>query len=223
MKIKLLLILLIISQVGVAQMSTSTTGNIVTFTFDDNIAVDWDANGNPVNLYAFVDAADAGNNMFAELSNGFPGTNMVNQGGDIYTVSFDLSTFYPEGTSITDIRYIYTNDSGNQNPAGFGNSFSAVNRSGFIPFTTLSSDNLKLNNINIVTYVKNRELNINSTIDVNSVKIYNLLGQSVFSKNYENQRNILVNMETEATGIYIVKINSDNKSITKKNYSELIS
>ena len=66
MKIKLLLILLIISQVGVAQMSTSTTGNIVTFTFDDNIAVDWDANGNPVNLYAFVDAADAGNNMFAE-------------------------------------------------------------------------------------------------------------------------------------------------------------
>ncbi len=218
MRTKLLLLFLLTFSLGYAQMTTSTSGDVVTFTFDDSTpGDDWDVNGNPINLYVFVLPADAGNGMGEELAGGWPGTAMTNVGGSIYELSVDLSNAYPPGTSIADISYIYNNSPmTDQNPSGFGNQFSAVDRAGFTPLTTLSDENFGLNSEAFRAYVNNRTLNINSPVGLTSLNLYSILGQRVLTRNYNGISNVQLDLNAQPKGIYVLKVGTEQQQKTLK-------
>lgn len=122
-----------------AQMTVSTSGNLVTFsyTLDSNI---W--NSAPVYLYTFVDASNASNGVFKEFAP-WPGTQMTGTGTGPYTLTVDLSS-YPAGTVISNVNFIYTNGGEGgvtyQNPQGFGNSFNTTaNATGWSPVTVTAT------------------------------------------------------------------------------------
>jgi GDP-D-mannose dehydratase len=53
-----------------------------------------------------------------------------------------------------------------------------------------------------------------SGVDGNAiVEIYNLTGQSVFKQSFENETKLTLNL---ASGMYLVNVSNDTKSITKK-------
>lgn len=216
MKKYLLLTLLLVFtlQLSIAQMSVSTVGNVVTFTFDDaNDVGQWDANGNPIRLYIYVDAADASNNQFAELAGGWPGTEMTNLGSDIYELEVNLSNFYPDGTTINDIQYIFNNDFG-QNPGSGG--FSAV-AAGYVPTTTLSNQDLAREN-NAIKFTNGQLYGNNSVYNIN---IYNVFGQLV--KSFNNQ-NLLTNngfdLNLNKNELFIVQVKSETTTKVLKVISQ---
>ena len=103
MKTKLLFTLLFAFaiQFSSAQMTIHTgtatdNGNNLYFQFIDILPGDiWDANGNPINLYVWVDAADVSNGEFHELAGAWPGTAMIENQflSDFYDLTLDLSSF----------------------------------------------------------------------------------------------------------------------------------
>ena len=117
-------------------MAITQNGSIITFTFDDNTAADvWDANGNPIYLYTWLNNGDtsAGSGEVRPTGD-WPGTVMTDMGGNIYELSFDLDSFYPIGTLINEINYILNNNMGNQTA-----NLLATN-AGYSPFTLSITD-----------------------------------------------------------------------------------
>ena len=208
MKTKLLFLLLCFAtSILFAQMSTSRNGNLVTFSFDDNFGGDdWDTNGNPVNLYVFVLDTDASNNQFQELSNTFPGSAMTNIGGNIYELTVDLSV-YPPGTIISDISYIYTDNMGNQNPNGFGNQFSAVNRAGFSSFTTLTLNKYDLASLNYKVINGYLQSEVSHKIDVSVFDITGKLVSQLNDKLISNSEKL--DLSISEKGIFLIRVNSE--------------
>lgn len=87
---------------------------------------------------------------------------------------------------------------------------------------TLSVPNLKENTEIIILYSdNNKTLNIrNNTSDstVNSVNLYNMLGQSIAKWNVENsqQTNIQIPIKNLSSGVYIAKVKTTNGHLSKK-------
>ena len=61
----------------------------------------------------------------------------------------------------------------------------------------------------------NNVLNINANSNINRVEVYNMMGQMVGSYNV-NDMNTQINTTSFANGIYTVKINTENGTLTKK-------
>ena len=207
MRTKLLFLLLFslgLAQVS-AQMSVASNGNLVTFTFDDaNDMGEWDANGNPIYLYLYVNASDTSNNMFSEPLGNWPGTILPSVATDIYEITIDLSNFYPPGTTINEINYIFNNNLGNQNPSSGG--FSAVT-AGFVPITTLST--LDFENTSNSFTVVNGYLHATKHENV-SLFIYNLKGQLVNRIDTVNiDSNSSVDLSLDRNTLYFVRIVSE--------------
>ncbi len=177
MKTKLLftLLLALVIQFTYAQMTITQNGDIVTFTFDDNTSGDvWDANGNPINLYSWIDAVDTSDGNFNTIFGGWPGTVMTDNGGNIYELSVDLSTYYPNGTLISEIKYIL-NGVGGQTADLLGTA------AGYTPFTlSLLRTNQQNNELKFI----NGKLLGNNNV-VYNITVYNILGQ--ITKSYKNQ------------------------------------
>jgi len=87
--------------------------------------------------------------------------------------------------------------------------------------TTLSADEIVLNNGIMVFNDSNNVLNIKnnlSDVKVEFVQLYNILGQSVakWDVSSEAQQNIKIQVEHVRSGAYIVKLKTSNGSLSKK-------
>lgn len=79
------------------------------------------------------------------------------------------------------------------------------------------SDNTLLNGISIFPNPAESIFNLNrNTTEALGLKIYDLSGKEVFNKKNMNQTNFSIDLSNYSKGIYILKINSDNRSATKK-------
>jgi len=54
---------------------------------------------------------------------------------------------------------------------------------------------------------------LNTQEDIQKIEIFNLLGQKIFSKAYQDEKQIQVNLEAFDSGLYLLKINN---SFTRK-------
>jgi len=81
--------------------------------------------------------------------------------------------------------------------------------------STLSTIDVE-NSVNLTTSVTDKVLKIATDSPLSNVRIYNLLGQAVYFKNLGNENQIFIDLTSEADGIYIIKIQSEDKEITRK-------
>jgi hypothetical protein len=49
---------------------------------------------------------------------------------------------------------------------------------------------------------------LNAEEDIQKIEIFNLLGQKIFSKAYQDEKQIQVNLEAFDSGLYLLKINN---------------
>lgn len=82
---------------------------------------------------------------------------------------------------------------------------------------TLSTDDPSLDT-QLSLYTSNKELILSSTsLEFNSLNIYSILGQEIESHQFSELKNqIRLPLHTYATGVYIVKIETDKGMVTKK-------
>lgn len=77
-------------------------------------------------------------------------------------------------------------------------------------------DNIEVNsNINVYPNPANDFVNVESSVNINEVKIFNNLGQIVYSQNVDNNF-VRINTEKFTTGIYHIQINSQDGIKTQK-------
>lgn len=204
MKKKLLILLLSFSvQMSFSQMAVTTVGNTVIFrhTLD---AATW--NSAPVYLYAYIEAADVSNGTFSEVFGSWPGMQMVLESGSTYKAEKDLSTLYASGITISNIKYIYNNNAGSQNPSSGG--FNATS-AGFTSLTiaTLGTKDISKSTKSNLIFASNK-LTVNSDGNFN-ISIYNTLGALV--KRVAIAGNTAVDLEL-SKGIYIANLESKTVS-----------
>lgn len=81
----------------------------------------------------------------------------------------------------------------------------------------LSNSNFGYNNINIYNINKDIKIELNESFKNVSVSLVDVSGKVVMTNKYNNPKNSIdVDASNVATGIYIVKINADEKVINKK-------
>ncbi len=181
-----------------SQMAITTAGNTVTFrhTLDGT----W---GNaPVYLYAYIETASASNGVSENVFGNWPGMQMVLESGSTYKIEKDLSTLYGSGITISNIKYIYNNNAGGQNPGSGG--FDATS-AGFTALTiaTLGTEDISKAIKSNLIFASNK-LTVNSEGNFN-ISIFNTLGALV--KRVAIAGNTAVDLEL-SKGIYIANLES---------------
>jgi len=79
------------------------------------------------------------------------------------------------------------------------------------------SSNFISNSTNVFPNPAKDNLTINSAVTINQLEIYNLQGQLLFSlKNKQENKQIILPIETLSNGFYFLKINTDNGFVSKK-------
>ncbi|MDO5970338.1 T9SS type A sorting domain-containing protein [Flavivirga aquimarina] len=144
--------------------------------------------------------ARIGNSTGSALTNDETTSDWV--GGDLpsgnlpnWTISTTSNRAYPTSFEGSELNHI-----GSANPS---------------QNTTLSTTDISASNFKISPNPANKFVNIESkNIKVSSVDIYNLLGSKVKSVSQLNDNK--VNVESLSRGMYLLKINAEAKSITKK-------
>jgi hypothetical protein len=84
-----------------------------------------------------------------------------------------------------------------------------------IDTAVLSADDFALNRLSVYPNPTKDNIKIVSEKPINQVAIFNLFGQSIFTKKYDSE-NITIDVSSYAKGVYILKISSENSSIIKK-------
>ncbi|MBC7556164.1 MAG: T9SS type A sorting domain-containing protein [Chryseobacterium sp.] len=219
-KLLLSLVMLACSCMIQAQMTITVTGSTVKFSapIPGN---DWGST--PVNLYAYVDAADttppgAGT---MQISGGFPGTMMVNGGSGPYSITVNLASFFPSGTTINNIKFIYAvTDGGSgyyQNPAGGNPGFSVndpAHASGYTPVTVASLAVSDLQNAKKNSFVANGKLYTNQTGNL-EITVYDMTGKIVKQSQVKSSNSAL-ELNIQQKGTYIVKVSNGSQTETLK-------
>ena len=85
-------------------------------------------------------------------------------------------------------------------------------------FSKLSFDNFNKLDDRIISYLSSDELNINSSKDIVQVKVYNLLGQLIVNKSFDNLKVVQIsNIAFANRQIFILEITDKygKKSISK--------
>ena len=197
MKTKLLFtfLLAIVIQFTNAQMVVTQSGDIVTFTFDDNTPSDlFDANGSPINLYTWINMGDTSAGSAQSFpTGGWPGTAMTDNGGNIYSISIDLSALYPIGTMVNQINFILNGAGSPQTSDLLATDF------GFSPLTLDIADLNKQNNE--IKFVNGKLFGSNNV--VYNINAYNVMGQVV--KSYSNQnlsQNVGLDLVSKKSNLY---------------------
>ena len=203
-----------------AQMTVSVTGNTVKFSapIPGN---DWGST--PVNLYAYVDAADttpAGTSS-VQISGAFPGMMMVNGGSGPYSISVNLASFFPGGTTVNNIKFIYavTDNMGGyyQNPAGGNPGFSVndpAHATGYTPVTVSTLAVSDLVNAKKNSFVANGKLYTkqNGNLDIT---VYDMTGKIVKQSQVKSSDSAL-ELNIKQAGTYIVKVSNGSQTETVK-------
>lgn len=82
----------------------------------------------------------------------------------------------------------------------------------------VSIKDIKENKISIFPNPANNFVNINyseNTKDIN-ISVFNITGQEIYSANFKNQKQILINTSDFQNGIYFFRINANNETVLKK-------
>lgn len=186
-----------------AQMTISTSGSTVTFSYTLESST-W--NSTPVYLYAYVDAADTTDGTFQEILGSWPGTELTGSGP--YTATVDLSSFYAGGVTINDISFIYNDSGSNQNPPSGSSSFTAsANATGWssVTITTLGTNELNATKKNII--VANGKLYTSQKGNL-SLEVYDFSGRLVKSLSAKSDGNP-IDLQVSQSGKYLVKVTGE--------------
>jgi hypothetical protein len=84
-----------------------------------------------------------------------------------------------------------------------------------IDTAVLSTDEIALNRLSVYPNPTSNNIKIVSEKVMNQVTVYNLFGQTVFTKKIDAE-NATIDLSSFANGVYMLKISSDNSSIIKK-------
>lgn len=199
-KITLLLFATLFVSISYATMTVTQSGNVVTFTFDDNAGTgDWDQNGNPINLYLYTDNG-------TKIAGNWPGKPMTDQGGGIYVLQVDLANFFSNGVTVSEIKYIFNNGLGDQNPSSGGFLATAV---GFTPVTIATTG---LSNLDSSLKLSGANGKVSARFDGSAnVQLYSAAGQLIRSVNAVNEFS-----ENVQAGMYIVRVNGATHKVMVK-------
>lgn len=210
------LVMLSISFMLQAQMTVSVTGNTVKFSAPVPGA-DWGTT--PVNLYAYVDAADTtpAGTQTVQISGNFPGTMMVDDGMGHFTISANLASFFPVGTTINNIKFIYAVTDGGtgyyQNPSGGTPGFSvndSAHATGYTPVTIASLAVSDLQNAKKNSFISNGKLYTKQIGDLD-ITVYDMTGKVVKQSKLKSSDSA-IDLNINQTGTYMVKVSNGSQT-----------
>ncbi|MGS0748393.1 T9SS type A sorting domain-containing protein [Halpernia sp. GG3] len=200
--------------INAQQMKITITGNSVKFStkVDGTTGTDWTSA--PVNLYAYTDVADTAPNQAASTNvlGAYPGTNLVNDGSGNYTTTVNLSTLFPSGTKINNIKFIY-NYATNQNPGGGSSGFSttdAAHATGWSPVTISTLAVNDLQNAKKNTFVANGKLYTKQTGNLD-ITIYDMSGKVIKQSQVKSSGSAL-DLNIDQRGNYMVKVSNGSET-----------
>jgi len=114
---------------------------------------------------------------------------------------------YPEndGTNFNGIwsNYPYF-ESGNIVISDINRGFFLIRKSGTLETSDFEDQDFKIFPNPASSYVTV----LNAEEDIQKIEIFNLLGQKIFSKAYQDEKQIQVNLEAFDSGLYLLKINN---------------
>ncbi|SFI42944.1 T9SS type A sorting domain-containing protein [Halpernia frigidisoli] len=201
------------------QMKITITGSTVKFTtrVDSSTGTDWTSA--PVYLYAYSEVADNSAGVFKELLGSFGGTILVDDGMGNFSTTVNLSSFYPSGTVVNNIKFIYTAPNGSggffQNPGSGGFSTTdASHTSGWSAVTVASLGVNDLSNAKKNSFVANGKLYTKQTGNLD-VKVYDMTGKIVAQSQVKSS-DAALDLNVKQTGTYIVKVSNGSQTETVK-------
>jgi hypothetical protein len=114
---------------------------------------------------------------------------------------------YPENDNVG-FNGVWSNypyfESGNIVISDIDRGFFLIRKSG-----TLKTSHVENQDFNIFPNPASSYVNIVSTQeDIQKIEIFNLLGQKIFSKAYQDEKQIEINLEAFDSGLYLLKINN---------------
>ena len=83
------------------------------------------------------------------------------------------------------------------------------------PFLSLNDIDLNDNSITLYPNPTNKEVNISSENIINSIEVFNSLGQSVYKTNVKSREKI-IDINFLSKGVYVIGVNTENGYIKKK-------
>jgi hypothetical protein len=109
-------------------------------------------------------------------------------------------------TNLQNNDYNFVSDAGT-----FNNRFEIVYES------TLSNNNNTFNSSNVVVFNNNNQLNINATLEMTNVKVFDMRGRAIFEKKAINSKATVLEGFAPQQQVLIVQItDNENRTVTKK-------
>lgn len=200
-----------------AQITVTKTGNTITLTTPIPGA-DWGSS--PVNLYAYADPTDTTpmSPATVQILGNWPGQAMTDNGNGTYSVSVDLSTKFPTGTTINNFKFIYNAPDGSggyyQNPAGGSPGFNITDPTHATGYSTVTLATINSSNATKSSFVVNGQLRTSLKGDI-ALEIYEMSGKLIRSFKAVATGNA-IDLNVTKTGTYLVKItNGASQEVVK--------
>ena len=198
-----------------AQLTVTKSGNTITLTTPIPGA-DWGSS--PVNLYAYAESMDTTpmSPGTVQIFGNWPGKAMTDNGNGTFSVSVDLSTQFPTGTSINNFKFIYNSPDGMggyyQNPAGGAPGFDITDPAHATGYSTVTLATTNVSNGSKNSVVVNGQLRTELKGNL-SLEVYDMSGKLV--KSFTASGNA-IDLNVNKAGTYLVKItNGASKEVVK--------
>ena len=207
---------MILSVSAYAQVTVTVSGTTVTLS-SPVPGADWGSS--PVNMYAYADSTDTTPNVpsTVQILGDWPGMAMIDNGSGTFSVSVDLSTKFPVGTTINNFKFIYNSPDGGggyyQNPAGGSPGFNITDpahATGYSPVTITTMSTTDFVNIKNKSIVVNGQLRTALPGNL-SLEIFEMGGKLVKSFKATSTGNA-IDLNLIKNGIYLVKITNGAQS-----------
>ncbi|MEC5157385.1 T9SS type A sorting domain-containing protein [Chryseobacterium sp. MP_3.2] len=200
-----------------AQITVTRAGNTITLTTPIPGA-DWGSS--PVNLYAYAEPTDTTpmSPATVQILGNWPGKALTDNGNGTFSVSVDLSTQFPPGTTINNFKFIYNSPDGSggyyQNPAGGSPGFNITDPAHATGYSTITLATTNLSNANKSSFVVNGQLRTSLKGDI-ALEVYEMSGKLIRSFKAVATGNA-IDLNVTKTGTYLVKItNGASQEIVK--------
>ncbi|MCA0132350.1 T9SS type A sorting domain-containing protein [Winogradskyella alexanderae] len=198
--------------------ATSTVNDDITIIFEDvdiinNFYTDFQTE---IYMYGGLDTSSGGfqgapdfGDLGAQPVLSLFGDSDVNAGPNTYSITINLAQQYsavPDGTEIFGFNLLFQNQF-----SGGGNNQTTdlyINLIDALKDSTLNTPDFeKIENLK--AHVSNKLVTISGSNTINTVSIFNILGQNVYNRAFNNASNVKADLSSEPRGVYIVRINSD--------------
>ncbi|WP_179346380.1 T9SS type A sorting domain-containing protein [Winogradskyella ursingii] len=136
-------------------------------------------------------------------------------GPNTYSITINLAAHYsnvPDGTEVLGFNLLFQNEFG-----GGGNNQTidlTIDLVDAVKDSSLSVNSSELDTIK--TIVKDKRLQLFGAVTPLEISIYNIWGQTVMHKDFNDFESIDLDLSSQSTGIYIVKLKNKNQSKTVK-------